>query len=199
VFWKPVDPSASAEASDSSEARQRRFIARGYGVFNADQVEGFELPSFTPLSDMKRCATAEQSLDALDINIQIGSQEAYYRPSTDCVSLPDFERVRDAASFYAVAIHECGHATDARHRLDRDLTGRFGTAAYAAEGICVEFAAGFVLADLGFAHHPRPDHATYIQSWLELLQDDPRAIFTATSKAQDIADWMWTKQAAPPG
>lgn len=197
IFWKPVDPSAPAETDGSPEIPQRRFIARGYAVFNADQVESFELPTVLSLSEGERCAAAEQFLDALDINIQIGGQEAYYRPSTDCVSLPDFERFRDPASFYAVAVHECGHATGARHRLDRDLSGRFGTAAYAAEEICVELAAGFVLADLGLAHHPRPDHAAYIHSWLELLQDDPRAIFTAASKAQEIADWMHQRQKAP--
>jgi antirestriction protein ArdC len=46
----------------------------------------------------------------------------------------------------------------------------------------------FVLADLGIAHHPRPDHAAYVASWLRLLEDDPRAIFTAASKAQLTRD-----------
>lgn len=96
--------------------------------------------------------------------------------------------------YYGVAIHECGHATGARHRLDRDLTGRFGSRSYAAEEMCAEMAAGFVLADLGIAHHPRPDHAAYIASWLEVLKDDPRAIFTAASKAQAIADWMHARR-----
>jgi antirestriction protein ArdC len=63
--------------------------------------------------------------------------------------------------------------------------------------MCVEMAAGFVLADLGIAHHPRPDHADYISSWLDVLKDDPRAIFTAASKAQAIADWMHEKQQPP--
>ncbi len=200
IFWKPAEPrQAESESSGDEGAPRTRLIARGYGVFNADQVDGFELPAMVPLPESERCAAAERFLDALEVNIHVGGQEAHYRPSTDCVSLPDFERFKDAVSFYAVAVHECGHATGAKHRLDRDLTGRFGTSAYAAEEICVELAAGFVLADLGLAHHPRPDHAAYISSWIELLQGDPRAIFTAASKAQEIADWMWTKQAAPPG
>ena len=55
-------------------------------------------------------------------------------------------------------------------------------------------ASGFVLADLGIAHNPREDHATYIASWLTMLRSDPRAIFTAASKAQAIADWMHAQQ-----
>lgn len=53
---------------------------------------------------------------------------------------------------------------------------------------------GLVLADLGIAHHPRPDHAAYISSWLKVLKDDPKAIFTAASKAQQAADWMHAQQ-----
>ena len=54
-----------------------------------------------------------------------------------------------------------------------------------------------MLADLGFAHHPRPDHAAYISSWLDVLKDDSRAIFAAASKAQAIADWMHAQQSTP--
>lgn len=94
--------------------------------------------------------------------------------------------------------HENGHASGAKHRLDRDLSGRFGSAAYAAEECCVEILSGLVLADLGIAHHPRPDHAAYIASWLDVLKNDPRAIFTAASKAQQAADWMHAQQPTPP-
>jgi antirestriction protein ArdC len=53
-----------------------------------------------------------------------------------------------------------------------------------------------VLADLGIAHHPRPDHAAYLASWLRVLTEDPRAIFTAAGKAQQAADWMHAQQPA---
>ena len=58
----------------------------------------------------------------------------------------------------------------------------------------MEILSGLALADLGIAHHPRPDHAAYITSWLQVLKDDPRAIFTAASKAQQAADWMHAQQ-----
>ncbi len=123
---------------------------------------------------------------------------ACYQPATDTVVLPPFAQFRDAASFYATWLHECGHATGAKHRLARDLTGRFGSAAYALEEIVVELLSGFVLADLGIAHQPRPDHAAYIASWLKVLKEDPRAIFVAASQAQHAADWMHVQQLQPP-
>ena len=61
-------------------------------------------------------------------------------------------------------------------------------------GYVAELTSGFVLADLGIAHNPRPDHAAYIASWLKALKHDPRAIFQAASKAQAAADWMHAQQ-----
>src|SRR6185295_17050013 len=85
----------------------------------------------------------------------------------------------------------------ARQRCNRDLSGRFGSAAYALEEVTVEILSGLILADLGIAHRPRPEHAAYIASWLEALKD-PRAIFTAAAKAQQAADWMHAQQPKAP-
>jgi antirestriction protein ArdC len=108
--------------------------------------------------------------------------------------MPPFERFIDAASYYSCLGHETGHATGAKHRLDRDLTGRFGSAKYAMDEVIVELTSNFIMADLGIAHMSRAEHAAYIASWIEILKDDPRAIFTAASKAQAAADWMHAQQ-----
>lgn len=200
VFWKTSGAEESEDgAAGESERGRRRFFARGYSVFNIAQVDGFEPEAPIVLDEAERHARADAFIASLGVKTEIGGDTAYYQPSTDSVHLPDFSRFRDAASYYGVSIHEHGHASGAKHRLDRDLSGRFGSAAYAAEEACVELAAGFILADLGIAHHPRPDHAAYTASWLEVLKDDPRAIFTAASKAQGIADWMWAQQADKTG
>ena len=41
------------------------------------------------------------------------------------------------------------HATGAKHRLHRDLTGRFGSAKYAMDEVIVELTDSFVMANLG--------------------------------------------------
>ncbi|GAA4772726.1 zincin-like metallopeptidase domain-containing protein [Stakelama sediminis] len=197
VFWKQVS-SAAADDSGEDESGHRKMFARAFSVFNVAQVDGYEVPPVTILPDAARHAEAEAFISNLGITTVFGGSEAYYRPSTDTVCMPPFECFRDAASFYGVWLHENGHASGAKHRLDRDLSGRFGSAAYAAEECCVEILSGLVLADLSIAHHPRPDHAAYIASWLEVLKNDPRAIFTAASKAQQAADWMHAQQPTPP-
>jgi antirestriction protein ArdC len=195
VLWKEFRPSDAAgdDPGLAAEARPRMF-ARAFSLFNADQVEGFVPEAHSVLSESQRLAQAEAFIANLGVRTVYGGSEAYYRPSTDAVHMPPFAQFRDAVSFAAVHLHECGHASGAKHRLDRDLSGRFGSESYAAEECCVELMSGFVLADLGIAHHPRPDHAAYIASWLKVLKEDPHAIFAAASKAQQAADWMHARQ-----
>lgn len=193
MLWKQA-ASADGDDEDDEPPARRRIFARAFTVFNAAQVDGYTPKPVPVLPETERFADAESFLDHLGITTVFEGSEAYYRPSNDTVYMPPFSQFRDAVSFYGVRLHECGHASGAKHRLDRDLSGRFGSAAYAMEEITVELLSGMILADLGLAHHPRPDHAAYISSWLDVLKGDPRAIVTAASKAQAAADWMHARQ-----
>jgi len=42
---------------------------------------------------------------------------------------------------------------------------------------------------------PREDNAAYIATWLEVLKNDNRAIFTAAAHAQRAADYLNNKAA----
>ena len=194
VLWREIPASKEVGGDDGDDCGHRRMFARAFSVFNVAQVDGYERPSTDILSESQRLAHAEAFISNLGIKTVFGGSEAYYLPCSDTVFMPPFTSFRDDASFYGVWLHENGHACGAKHRLDRDLSGRFGSAAYAAEECCVEILSRLVLADLGIAHHPRPDHAAYVASWLKVLKDDPRAIFTAASKAQQATDWMHAQQ-----
>ncbi len=50
-----------------------------------------------------------------------------------------------------------------------------------------ELGAAFLCADLDLTLAPREDHAAYIANWLDVLEADNRAIFTAASHAQRAA------------
>ncbi len=194
VFWKTTE-----EARDEEEqpARSARMFARGFSLFNVAQVDNYVSPEAHHLPESERIAHADAFIAALKIPVVVDAAMAYYAPATDTVHLPPFALFRDGTSAVAVSAHEHAHATGAKHRLDRNLTGRFGSDAYAMEEAVAELTASFILADLGIAHHPRPDHAAYIAAWLDVLKDDPRAIFTAASKAQRAADWMHAQQPSP--
>jgi antirestriction protein ArdC len=194
VLWKEATPAGEDEQVADRDSPARRIFARAFTVFNLAQVDGYRLEPVVLLPESERLAHAEAFVGNLGINTVFGGPDACYRPATDTVHMPDFGYFHEAVGFYGSWIHECGHASGAPHRLDRDLGGRFGSGAYAFEEITVELLSGMILADLGIAHHPRPDHAAYVASWLRVLKDDPRTIFTAAGKAQQAADWMHAQQ-----
>lgn len=193
VLWKPFGTNADAGHGDD-EHRRGGMFARAFSVFNLAQVEGYDPPPTTMLPESERIGHAEDFVAALNIPVTEGAYDAHYRIDLDRIFMPTFGSFRDPASAVGVLLHEAAHATGAKHRLDRNFEERFKRDWLPIEEACAELTASFVLADLGIAHHPRPDHAAYVASWLSALKQDPRAIFTAASKAQQAADWMWAQQ-----
>lgn len=102
-----------------------------------------------------------------------------------------------AESYYSTLFHELSHWTGADTRCKRSLRGRFGDEAYAAEELVAELGAAFICARLGITNEARPDHAQYLASWLKVLKNDNRAIFTAASQAQKAADFILNRLPAP--
>ena len=65
-------------------------------------------------------------------------------------------------------------------------------------GYVAELGSCFLCADLGIAPElePRPDHASYLDSWLKVLAEDKRAIFTAAAHAQRAVAFLHGLQPA---
>jgi len=67
---------------------------------------------------------------------------------------------------------------------------RFGDEGYAREELGAEIGAAFLCAELGITPEVREDHAAYIDSWLAMLKNDKRAIFSAAAHAQRAVDYL---------
>lgn len=195
VFWKFLDAEGKEtedEGEETDERRPRAVMARGYSVFNASQVEGFLQTEQAPESG--RIENAERFFSNLQADIRHGGNRAFYSPNFDYIQMPTFGQFDDPQSYYAVLSHEATHWTGAKERLNRELAKRFGDEAYAAEELIAELGAAFLCSELSLSNEPRKDHADYIASWLKVLKNDKRAIFTAASKAQKAVDWMREQQ-----
>ncbi len=190
VFWKFFDRAGETEDnSGEHETSVRRIpMARDYWVFNAEQVDGFHAPE-VKASRAERIEHAEAFFRLLAVNVLPGANAAFYQRDTDAVHMPAFEAFKEPLFYYSVLSHESTHWTGAQHRLNRDLSGRFGSESYAVEELVAELGAAFLCAELGLPSDPRTDHAPYIASWLKALRNDKRAIFTAAAKAQEAVDW----------
>jgi antirestriction protein ArdC len=137
-----------------------------------------------------RIERAEAYFKATGAVIRQGGDRAFYAPGPDRIQMPPFEAFRDAESFYGTLVHETVHWSGAKSRLDRNLSGRFGSHSYAAEELIAELGSAFLSADLGVTPEPREDHASYIQNWLTVLKSDKRAIFTAAAHAERAAAFL---------
>jgi antirestriction protein ArdC len=129
VFWKQIGSAYSEDKQDDAVDERPRFLARGYPVFNQAQVDGYVAEPARQLPEAERIAYAEAFYANLRITTVHGGDEAFFRPSTDTVHMPPFGAFKDAAAYYSVLYHEGIYATAAPHRLDRDLSGRFGSEA----------------------------------------------------------------------
>ena len=199
VFYKQYD----TDPEDADDNGKRR-IARASYVFNASQVDGFEVPAAPePLGPVERQATADRFVIATGAEIRHGGDQAFFRPSTDHIQMPDqglftgTESMNRSEAYYATLVHELVHWSGAKTRLDRDMGKRFGDQAYAAEELVAEIGAAFLCAELGITQDVRPDHAQYLANWLKLLKADPRAIFTAAARASQAAMFLKRLEVAP--
>ena len=164
-------------------------MLKAYSVFNVAQIDGLELgePKFSrPLPEREDAVTA--FIAATKADIRIGGDRACYVPALDFICLPPENAFKSREHFLATSLHECSHWTGAKSRLDRDLRSRFNEKAYAVEELIAELTAAFLCAHLGITGELR--HADYIASWIDLLKDDDRAIFTASSRASQAADYL---------
>ena len=173
---------------------------KGYTVFNAEQCENLpahytakaDPPALTPL---QRIEAADRFFAATGADIRHGGTRAFYAEGPDYVQMPPFETFRDAESHAATLAHELTHWTKHDKRLARDM-GRLkhGDEGYAREELVAELGSAFLCADLGITPEIRTDHAAYIASWLKVLKDDKRLIFSAASQAQRAADYLHSLQ-----
>ena len=165
-------------------------MLKTYVVFNTDQIEGIN-----HIPDARKLVSPEHSIEAVETfitstgaDIRMGGNKTCYVPSHDFVAMPEKHQFKSLEHYYATALHELVHFTGHPSRLNRDLKNRFSTKAYAAEELIAELGAAFLCAHLGIEGHLR--HADYIATWLELLREDRRAIFTAASKASIASDFL---------
>jgi antirestriction protein ArdC len=185
------------ETGEDSE-REIPFM-KGYTVFNTEQIDG--LPDHYYAKPAPRTATVERIervesfFAATGVKVVHGGSRACYVPSTDNIHMPCIDFFRDSESYYATLAHETTHATRHPSRLDRDFgRKRYGDEGYAMEELVAELGSAFLTADLDLTPEVREDHAAYIASWIKVLKDDKRAIFSAASHAQRAADFLHALQ-----
>lgn len=189
---------SKTETDDNGDDVERTVpFLRAYTVFCVDQIDGLPdqyyrvaAPSAPPA---QRIAQADAFFANTGATIRHGGDKAFFAPALDLIQMPPFESFRDAESHAATLAHECVHWTAPSHRVGRDLS-RYAKdrSERAREELVAELGACFLSADLGIVPElePRPDHASYLASWLEVLSNDKRFIFSAAAHAQRAVTYL---------
>ncbi|WP_413712579.1 ArdC family protein [Rhizobium sp. Rhizsp82] len=192
-----------ADGSGVEVDREIPFL-KTYTVFNVEQID--DLPEHyhhrpAPVADpVTRIEVVDRFFRNTGAVIRHGGNQAFFAPSSDHIQMPPFESFRDTASYYATLSHEATHWVGASHRLNRDLS-RYNKdrSERAREELIAELGSCFLCADLGIVPElePRPDHASYLASWLKVLSEDRRAIFQAAAHAQRAVTFLHDLQPGP--
>lgn len=187
-FYKQLTVADKASGEDKQIP-----VLREYTVFNVAQCEN--LPDrvtngeyVAPRNQDQREADADAFIQSTGADFREGTGSPCYVPSKDFISLPAFSAFNSKPDFYATSFHELTHWTGTKSRLDRDLSTRFGTHAYALEELVAELGAAFLCAEFGFDVVSRS--ASYLDNWIKACKENPRAIFTAASKASKAAEYL---------
>lgn len=179
------------DETTGEEVEKKIPFLKGYTVFNVEQTEGlpatmYAVPEAKPLLDA--IEDVEAFIERVGADVRHGGDRACYMPGLDAIALPEASCFESAAHYYATSLHEHAHWTGHPSRLARDLSGRFGDSAYAAEELVAELAAAFLCAALSIPGRLR--HAEYLGSWLKVLREDKKAIFTAAARATEAAQFL---------
>jgi len=197
ILWKKVERGDAAAKVGGKGEGKARFFARSFVVFNRDQVDGAEdahdkevAPVSTSISD------ALAFLEGVGVPVEYGLHDAYYRSDLDKVFMPERAAFVSDLDLVFTLAHEVTHASGHVDRLNRETLRDYHKerSIRAREELVAELGASYLMADLGLAYTPRPDHAAYLASWLNALSHDPKAIFTAAAQAQAAADWIHAAQ-----
>jgi antirestriction protein ArdC len=188
-FYKPVE----IEDKTADSGRETRCIPmlRMFSVFHASQIDG--VPALTLPTASKtvpeRVKDVELIIEASGVPVRIGGNRAFYSPALDVIQMPPDEAFHGPEARAAVVLHELAHASGHPTRLNRDLSGGFGSVPYAKEELRAELTSVAVGSMIGLPCDI-PNHASYLQFWIAVLKQDRREIFHAAAEAQRMADYI---------
>ena len=191
LFFKPIETKDEETGEDKTIP-----MAKANRVFNVEQIDGLDddfmekyqasLKQYDNTPSMR----AEAFIKATQANVIQQDGIPCYKPSTDEVFMPAINQFKTAEQYYATYLHELAHWTAHRDRLNRPILAEFSKVNYFKEELCAELTAAFLCPSIGIKPLIDDEHAPYLDGYIKLLKDEPRAFVTACSQAEKAADFL---------
>lgn len=166
-------------------------IVMYFRVYNGEQVENMPELEISELGTTEITKLADDYITSSACKIEEVAQErSFYSPTEDKIVLPIRNSFTTDQHFLSVLWHEMAHSTGHKDRLNRDLSGAFGSTEYAKEELRAELSAVFLEAEYGLENKIEDTHTNYFNSWIKVLKDNPKELFSASNDASKITDCL---------
>ena len=184
------NPTKVDKKDEAGEVTGQYTFWRHFTVFNSTQVEGWEPPVETIVESEE--AVRQRFTEMLERNhIKINAGfEAYYRPSTDDITMPDISTFPVEDQYWATLAHEAIHWTGHHTRLARINVGDHKGEKYAFEELVAELGSVFVASAFGITPESDANILSYLGSWSKQIKEDKTAIRRALSLANTAVNFL---------
>lgn len=171
------------------------WINKPTNIFSAECCD-----NFPPLVDEKQLTKTEihENCETILVGSEApivydGGGKNYYSLGEDTIHLTRRDYFLSNEAFYATALHEIAHSTGHEDRLNREMSKSFGTIEdYALEELNAEFAAAMLSEKYGLpmTEERLNNHAVYLKSWADAIENNPNALDLAMTNASKIVDYI---------
>tara|TARA_R110000824_G_scaffold46305_5_gene133241 strand:+ start:9383 stop:10489 length:1107 start_codon:yes stop_codon:yes gene_type:complete len=175
-----------------------------FNVFNRDQtgLPPLPKPKATKTLKGKRRIKAENEVDEIiklnGVDFREKGSKAFYTVGQDFVQVPVRDDFKSIEGRLSTILHELTHWTGNPGRLNRDMSGMFGSEDYAHEELVAEMGAALLCAAISIpnkmAEEGLENHAAYLANWMKKIRDAKDGgvdfIFKAAAKSQKAAELL---------
>lgn len=201
LFWSEYKRKETEEEKkdDGDEEKTERTYGfyKLYPIFNAEQIEGIDFPTYEPeiQQDFQPFEEAEKVIELMPNRptLHRGGQSAFYDPRKDKVKVPESKYFKSPEEVYSVVFHELAHSTGHPDRLNRFKVneGYKSNTAYSFEELVAEITACNILNTLKINTLTSDrNSASYVSGWARTFARDPKIIVRAASKASTAANYI---------
>lgn len=201
ISFKEVPKDEALIAWEQAEGRydgkDTRLMVKPFFVFHASQIDGLPAPPQAQMREQVEInAECQTLINRLSPNLSWGSyQTPHYLPGKDTICMPEQASFESDGAYYAALMHELGHWSGHKDRLDRNFGGSAGSEAYAKEELRAEIASFMLCQRMGVQYAPE-QHTRYVKSWVKILEDAPREILRASADAEKIMTYLGVPEVA---
>jgi antirestriction protein ArdC len=165
-------------------------------LFNADQIEAYDKSQLDLFEQFQNILLINDFIENCAANIIFHNGNACYNSESDTIFMPhkaNFFGSKHAPAehnYYATFIHELIHWTGHPGRLNRPTLGASMREDRALEELIAELGTALICARFDNQIQPRTDHAAYLKSWLQGL-DEEFYFGNAFKQAQEAIHYLY--------